>query len=58
MQQLITEREEEELSPMTQLNTRIRATETVVVCKAMSIKGLCLGFFVLDFAGFFCLKDL
>lgn len=56
MQQLITEREEKELSPMTQLNTRIRATETVV-CKAMSIKGLCLGFFLLDFAGFFCLRD-
>lgn len=42
------EREEKELSPMTQVNTRIRATETVIVCKAMSIKGLCLGLFLLD----------
>lgn len=41
MQQLIMEREEKELSPMGPLNTRIRATEIVVVCKAMSIKGLC-----------------
>lgn len=41
MQQLIMKREEKELSPMAPLNTRIRATEIVVVCKAISIKGLC-----------------
>lgn len=33
---------------MTQLSRRIRVTETVVVCQAMSIKGLRLGFFLLD----------
>lgn len=48
MQQIIMEREEKELSLMTQLNRRIRAAGTVVVCKVISIKGLLLGFFLLD----------
>lgn len=48
MQQIIMERGEKGLSPMALLNMRIRATETAVVCKAMSIKWLCLGVFLLD----------